>query len=244
VSHIIPATAAGMPRRIATRGLYEAMTLTARFPWIALPVARWRGHGVPLSADTDIVIEGFPRSGNAFAVGAFAMAQDRAVRVAHHVHAPGHVIAAARRGVPCLILVREPDDAAVDVVRIKPALTPGQAVRGYVRFYRPLLPHRDRVVVATFEEATSDLGAVIRRINERFGTSFGEFEHTEENMAKVEAATETLWEDRTGPGLPLVGRGRPAAAEVDEESVRARLREPQLQGLRRKAFSLYRRLAG
>jgi hypothetical protein len=61
----------------------------------------------------------------------------------------------------------------------------GQALRAYRRFYAPLLPHRRRLVVASFGQVITDFGAVIRRVNERFGTTFGEFEHTEENVQRL-----------------------------------------------------------
>jgi hypothetical protein len=225
----------GLPGLMARRGLYEVMTAGARYPWVALPVARWRGHGVPLSADTDIVIEGFPRSGNTFAVAAFAVAQPRPVRIAHHVHAPGHVIEAVRRGIPALVLIRRPEDVVREFVRIRPALTVAQAVRGYVRFYRPLVPHRDRFVVGSFDEVTGRFGSVIRRVNERFGSSFAEFEHTEDNLAKVQPAMDDYWRARTGPGLPLVGRtsAEGSVATADE----GRVSSPE-------ASELYRLLAG
>ena len=66
-------------------------------------------------------------------------------------------------------LVREPDVALRD------------ALIAYTRFYRRLLPCRDRMVVADFEEVTTDFGAVTRRVNDRFGTAFAEFEPTEQN---------------------------------------------------------------
>jgi hypothetical protein len=66
-------------------------------------------------------------------------------------------------------LVREPDVALRD------------ALIAYTRFYRRLLPCRDRMVVADFGEVTTDFGAVTRRINDRFGTAFAEFEPTERN---------------------------------------------------------------
>src|SRR5207253_1895092 len=102
-------------------------------------------------------------------VAAFRMAQPLAVRIAHHLHAPGHVIAGIRRRLPVLVLVREPEEAVLEYVIRRPSLTLSQAIRGYIRFYEPLLAHRDRFVTGTFEEVTTDLAAVIRRINRRFG---------------------------------------------------------------------------
>src|SRR5919204_5168588 len=167
------------------QALYQLKTIGALYPRLVVPAARLRGRGVPIGTDTDIVIEGFPRSANTFTVAAFTMSQRRPVRVAHHLHAPGHVIAAVRRGLPALVLVRQPEDAVLEYLIRRPQLTGAQAVRGYVRFYRPLVSHLDHFVVGSFEKVTTDLGAVIRRLNDRFGTDFVPFEHTDANVRRV-----------------------------------------------------------
>ncbi|MGZ4110569.1 MAG: hypothetical protein ACXVQU_07755 [Actinomycetota bacterium] len=124
------------------------------------------------------MIDAFPRSANTFAVIAFQLAQQDHVRVAHHTHAPASVIAAARRGVPVLVPTREPASSVVSSAIRDPEATVGQWLKTYVAFYEAILPYRDRFVTATFEQTTTDLGAAIRRVNERFGTAFREFEHT------------------------------------------------------------------
>jgi hypothetical protein len=213
----------GEGERLLRRAVYEVATLAAKRPAVALPLARMRGHGVLLSEGTEVVIEGFPCSGNSFAVAAFAQAQPEAVSIAHHTHAPGHLIAAVRRGLPAVALIREPEDAVPDFVTTRPAVTVGQALRGYARFYGPLLEHRTGLVVAPYQEVVTDLGAVIRRVNERFGTEFREFEHTEENVARARDAAEAYFASRSGPGLPVVGRNLGSAADR-EASVSHRAR--------------------
>jgi hypothetical protein len=183
-------------RGLVSRGLYEAKTLVAMHPAIAMPIARIRGHGVLIDQRTDILIEGYPRSANVFTTTAFAMAQGRPVQVAHNVHAPAHVIAAVRAGIPSLVLVREPEDAVLRVVVYKQNVTIAQALRAYVRFYRPLLPCRHRFVVGPFPDVTTNLGAVIRRVNERFGTDFAEFDHTAENAQVCFDAMDRHWRAR------------------------------------------------
>ena len=116
--------------RKAGQALYELMTVVGRYPALALPAARNRRHGTLLQDDTEILIEGYPRSGNSFAVAALARAQARPVRIAHHAHVPGHVIAAARAGVPALVVIREPAEAVVEFVLVKPVVTVAQALRG------------------------------------------------------------------------------------------------------------------
>jgi hypothetical protein len=172
-------------RRTAVRALYELKTLVAPHPGLALPLARWRarrGHGEAVGPGTELVIEGYPRSGNNFALAAFRLAQGRPVRVAHHTHAPATVMVAVRRSIPALVLIRDPEEAVLEFVIRRPELSPAGALRGYIRFYRPLLPYRGGFVVGAFSEVTTDFGAVIRRVNDRFGTAFAPFEHTEENV--------------------------------------------------------------
>jgi hypothetical protein len=170
---------------------YELKTIIARHPTIALPLERARGHGEVTRDDTDVVIESFPRCASSFAVEAFRLAQEpRAMRVANHTHMPAVVIDGVRRSIPTLVLIRRADDAVISHLIRNPDLPPRAAVRGYLRFYEPLLPHRHGFTVATFEEITTDFGAVIRRLNAEAGTAFVEFRHTPDNVARIDQKIE------------------------------------------------------
>jgi hypothetical protein len=224
--------------------LYELQTLMAQTPAIALPLARLRGHGVPFGPETEIVIEGFPRSANSFAVTAFARAQDRKAEIAHHVHAPAQVIAAARKGKPALVLIRDPEDAVLEYVIKKPAITIGQALRGYARFYAPLLRYRSRFVTGSFEEVTTNFGAVIRRVNERFGTTFLEFDHTEEHARASLDELDRYWRGVLGPGERLeIVVGRPSALRDElKERLRPVYRAKRLAEARSRAQAVHDRI--
>ena len=191
-------------RQAIARLTYEAQMVVSQHPLVALPIARARGHGVVAGPDTEIVIEGFPRSANAFAVAAFARAQrPHRARIAHHVHAPAQVLAAVRRGIPALVLIRRPEDCVLEYALKKREVTLGQALRGYARFYAPLLPHRSGFVIGLFDDVVTDFGAVLRRINERFGATFHVFEHTEENVRACLEEIDAYWRDRMGAGEAL-----------------------------------------
>ncbi len=202
-----------------------------------------------LTPDTEIVIEGYPRSGNSFAVAAFEQAQRRPVRIAHHTHTPAHVIAAIRAGIPALVLVRDPGEACVEFVMMKEFLSLRQALRGYVRFYEPLRRYRDGFVVGAFPDVVSDFGAVMARVNARFGTAFTPFDHTEENVRSCREAIDGYWRSRTGPGLPLVGRSAPAGADHSHDAgdreglLRRRYGDQALEWARAKAEFLFRSLS-
>src|SRR5438874_8416960 len=146
-SDTVPAPA-GVPRRVATRLLYELKLAASARPALAMPAARLRGHGVLVSSPgVEVLIEGYPRSANSFTVAAFARAQgwpgSGGGRIAHHTHAPAHVLEAIRRGIPAIVLLRDPADAVPEFVLVKPDLCLPQALRGYVRFNEPLVPRRE-----------------------------------------------------------------------------------------------------
>lgn len=228
------------------RAWYGVKTIVARHPSVAIPAARFRGHGVVAGPETQLVIEGFPRAGSSFAVAAFQRAQPEPVRIAHHVHAPAQVLYAVRRRVPALVLIREPEDAVLSHVIRTPAIGLEGGLRGYLRFYEPLLPVRDRICVASFKEVVTDFGDVIDRMNASFGTSFDRFEHT---PASAEAVLREIEEDeltRTPPGEEFE-RVVPRPSELRrklKEELRGEYRADSLAGLRRRADELYARFEG
>jgi hypothetical protein len=231
---------------LTSRTAYEAKTILAQYPSLAMPLARRRARrtgAAVLDDATDIVIDGYPRSGNTFAVAAFDFAQDGRVRIAHHIHAPAHVIAGVRAGVPVLVLVREPEEAVLSYV-IRRHIPIRQALRGYRRFYRPLLRYRNAFVVGTFEQVTTDFGAVIRDVNRRFGTRFQEFEHTEDNVRACLEAIDRDYLRRSEGGEALehiVARPSPLRSGLKEE-LRSRYRAAPLRHARKRAEQVFRLL--
>lgn len=143
-----------------------------------------------LQAATELVIEGYPRSANTFSAFAFQLTQPRPVRLAHHLHAPAQIIAAARRGVPVLVPVRAPRDCAISIAIREPHVSLAQALDAYRRFHEAILPRRDSCHVALFEDVTGDFGRVIEALNAKFGTAFTPFQHTPENVERVYALIE------------------------------------------------------
>jgi hypothetical protein len=152
---------------------------------VYLPFARRKYPGPSpevLSAPTELVIDGYTRSASTFAVYALQLAQERPVRLAHHLHAPAQLIAAARSGVPTLLVIREPRGAILSQLVREPGVAMRDALVAYIRFHDCLRVYRDRVVVGEFENVTHDFGSVIGRLNDRFGLGLSEFVHTRQNM--------------------------------------------------------------
>jgi hypothetical protein len=194
---------------------------------------------------TELVIEGFPRSGNTFAVTAFRMAQSRPVRLGHHLHAAAHLIAAAKRGVPALAIVRDPEETVLSEVIREPELAIGDVLVAYEQFHQRILPWRDRMVIASFERVISDFGSVIQEVNRRFGTSFDLFRHTPENVARcfelIDERERRGWEKHgSGQLVPESSVPRPSAIRIEMKGLlRPQFLSSQLAERRRLAYQAY-----
>jgi hypothetical protein len=177
-----------------------------RHPTAYLAVATRRHPQSALHRDTDLVIDGFGRSAITFAVVAFQVAQNGHVHVAHHSHAIAPIIVASKRGVPVLVPIREPEATVLSGLVREPEVSVEQYLRSYVDFYRRLGDVADAVVLVRFESVVEDFGAAIRRVNQRFGTPFEEFDHTAERETVVfdlieERASRPPWQRLLGEFL-------------------------------------------
>lgn len=244
----------------------------AEYPSVYLPFARRRYPGPSpkvIGPDTELVIDGYTRSACTFAVYAFQLAQPAPVRLAHHLHAPAQLIEAARRRIPAIVVIRDPEGALLSQVIREPHVSIAGALRAYERFYARLLPLARSFVVGEFEEVTHDFGSVIERLNERSGTHFAPFDPTEENVRRCfelirerpttdpawralvlgfESGTVTL--DELRAGRPQTREETTAAQDTwipsqDRNEVKASLRErwnaPELALLRDRASATYHR---
>jgi hypothetical protein len=167
------------------RARHRLRTRVSEHPALYLPFARRKYPGPSpevIGPQTELVIDGYTRSASTFAVYAFQLCQDEPVRLAHHLHAPAQLIAAARRSIPALLLIREPQGAILSQLIQEPGVALRDALVAYIRFHTCLRPYAGSLAVAEFEQVTHDFGSVIRRLNTRFGTSFTEFTHTDATM--------------------------------------------------------------
>lgn len=210
--------------------------------YLTLCGIRPKTRQITVSKDTEIVIEGFPRSPNTFAVPAFTFAQGRPVKIARHLHAPAQATEAVRRGIPCVVLIRKPRDAVLSLLVREPHISAEPALKDYIRFYRSIVPYRDKFVVGRFEEVTTDFGEVIRRVNAHFGTNFKPFEHTGEKLRKVFQIVEDM--DKQDTGLSEVKEetvARPSAhREMLKSMAEAELETPKARRLLLEAEKVYR----
>jgi len=221
---------------------HKIRSLIDAHPAIYLPLCRLRRKTRTLTVEknTELVIGGFPRSANTFAVAAFVLAQGRPVKIARHLHAPAQVIAATRMGIPTVVLIRQPRDATLSLI-VRAPYTVEQALKDYIRFYTSIVPYRDGYVVAPFYEVTQDFGCVIKKINAYFGTDFRVFNHTKDNIEKVFQIVEEMDKEDTGrKDVQESTVARPSQQkEALKDSLRSRLDSPTAKRLLAKAEQVY-----
>lgn len=178
--------------------------IIACYPRIYIPAIKFTSRrDFVIRRNTELVIEGYPRSGNSFAHAAFRLAQNRPISIAHHCHAPAQVMMANRWKIPALVIFRDPDDAVRSLLIFSPEMyTVNEAYREYINFYQPLLKIRDSYVLASFESVTKELSAVIRCVNERFETEFKEFSHSEEMVNRAFTEVNRIARETSGANKP------------------------------------------
>lgn len=174
-------------------------------------------HG-RITHSTRLVLDGYPRSANAYAEWAFRYANGNSVPLAVRMHSPRGVIEGVRRGLPTIVLIRPPRDAVASWLQYKPGVDAADAFRRYAAYYDRILPVRDSIVVAAFDEVVADFGAVVARCNERFGTCFEPYPGGPVAEAWVRAQIESAWShDETG----LLAEHRVPRPSVDRDDAEA-----------------------
>jgi hypothetical protein len=221
---------------------YGLVSWIRPYPSLFLPYASVAGaqNQARVRRETEIVIEGSERSGNTFAVIAFSNAQSRRVEIAHHLHAAAQIIYAARHHIPSIVLLRAPEEAVLSFLVFHPAISTSQAMHTWLRFYTPLLPFKDRFVLARFETVVSDFGRVIRSVNERFGTGFREFEHTEENVKACFAVMDQRERAKLSKSWVEETVARPSAwRDERKEAIRSQFQGAAVADLRSRLQEVY-----
>jgi hypothetical protein len=195
-----------------------------------------------VTPETQLVIEGFPRSANSFARVAFNRAQKGKVRIATGLHVPAQVIRASRWRIPTLVLIRKPKDAVLSFA-IRDPISVEQALKYYLSFYETVEHYSDSYVLGTFEQVTGDFGQVIERLNDRFATSFSPFRHDGRNVELVLARVERNSKRKFGEANWENKASRPVAArEETKRELERSLDDPETARLLSRAEALYGRM--
>jgi hypothetical protein len=135
-----------------------------RFPDLYIRIARRRTPArLGVDASTDLLIEGFPRSGNSFLVSWIAKANP-GLRIASHMHSIAHVHAALRRRLPVVVVIREPEAALASLALFDRQRPIEQHIERYRRFHVGVLAVCDEVLVSPFTVTTGQPERVVEAL--------------------------------------------------------------------------------
>lgn len=165
---------------------YWLQSILGAYPSLYFPAfaRKYPFNRMAVAQDTQICIEGFPRSANSYTVVAFRLANPD-VKIAHHLHVPAQLIRAAQRGIPAVLLVRDPLQAVASFLVFQNSTDADLYLKTYIRFHRRLRDLADSLVVADFSTATQNINGIIRALNRKFSTRFNELEPSEENQRRI-----------------------------------------------------------
>jgi len=220
--------------------------LVAR-PALFFPLARLAGNRQLLDRETGLVFDGFPRCGNSFAEGALLYSQaDRGLMLKSHAHSPAQVLRAVRKGLPTLVLVRDPDAAIASLIAAFGVDKPEMHYRDYIAYYEPLIGKEKGFVVVDFPVLIQRFDLVLCAINERFGTDLAipridaEFAQGAENARDAASIART---GRAPEYANLAGRDAPPDRSR-QRAILDRLKSDAHGGYRDLAHALHRQFAG
>lgn len=148
-----------------------------------------------VSPDSDILIEGYPRSANSFATRAFRVANGEGYKIATHLHVYTHVLLGIRYKVPTLVLIRHPYDCVISYATMMSNMKGRENYKknysvkwlldDYVLFYKRLKPYEGKFKMTSFTQISTDYGKVMESLNSMYGCNFIPFNHTKENVQTV-----------------------------------------------------------
>lgn len=171
---------------LSRRARFRAVTWASTRPRLYYGLGRLtrQADHLCIRRDTDMVIEGYPRSANSTTVHKFLAIQDRPTHVAHHKHHAAQLLRAAEWGIPAVVLIRAPREACLSLLALaaearhragKPergGLNFSDVLFAYVAFYEAVEPTLDHTMIGRFEVVRSDVHGLITHVNARFGTDF------------------------------------------------------------------------
>ncbi len=238
-------TAVRHAARRRVRRIYEALgDHPAALPaLLALTPESVRSRWV--TRTTDLVVEGFPRSGNTYAALGIAAAQPRPIRIASHAHVPAQVKRAVALEVPTIVAVRDPADATCSMAVADPHHRVRDLLRYWIHFHEQVLEVQHHVVIASFEDITERLGAVVEASNRRFGTDLVPVGDDPDTRERIFAAIEGKQRAVHGEARYHAAVPRPDPQRSTETARRrAELEATVAPATLERARALHRRLVG
>lgn len=219
--------------------IFLAGTL-GHLPISALLVQRMKSRYPDFTrSETQVCIEGFPRSGNTFLYTAFHR-WNRAAAVSHHTHLSSSVVEAVKKRIPTIVLIRHPEDAVASAIAWDGLLSVNFALLSYIIFYTVLWKYRHSFVVVEFGQAIDRTGDCIQALNMQFGSQFAvrvmDDEERSRIVNQIQKSDQTKRRSATNTTLPSDEK------RALKENILPKLRQAWLYPMALKIYQQYRQL--
>lgn len=170
---------------------YKIANHVSEYPGIYTMISRGlTGRDCYTTRNTDIVIDGHPRSANTYATYAFKTAQKKDVVIANHIHKISQFLIAEKYGIPAILLIRNPIDCISSLLIRQPKYDPAALFDGYYIMYNGL-KNSDSYVVGDFDDVINNYAEIIKRVNTKFGKDFDLYYKTPESEDIVKHIVQT-----------------------------------------------------
>ena len=157
-----------------------------------------RGTHQWVTPASDILTEGYPRSGNTFLYRIIRASTLQPIKIGHHVHRPQQITFAVRYGVPSFVLLRDPLASIASHLVYNPHLTPAISLDRYIRFYEAAARYteQDGVHIIVFDQLIKNPIRAVRALLDQADIPY----FVDEEV--VARATEDTRADRARQSLP------------------------------------------
>ena len=170
--------------------IYYLKKLLCHFPRTYLFLQRIHRRKHPslqniVGPDTDLTIEGFPRSANSYLSRCLRTTHGQ-LGIATHLHHPANYLESVRLNIPTIVCIREPYDAILSWIALEHQSgtirnTSEKHIEGtflrlcsyFCDFNQPLLYLRgNSAILCPFEQSKDDINLIVKETNEVFSKDF------------------------------------------------------------------------
>ena len=194
------------------------------------------------SRDTELVVEGFPRSSNTFFVTLLRHQQrthdQNAIKIAHHTHRYENLLLALEYSKPAVVLVRKPDDALASLALFNQRkVSINELGQRYRVFYEYVTQNESHFLTASFNTVVSDPNLVLGLLHERWGINVPRVTDLESTKSEVAQLTKSRSRKNRDEAMHIA---RTAAPNEGRRALKEKLM-PEVRDVceRLELFSLY-----
>lgn len=122
-----------------------------------------------LTRDSDLCVEGFPRSANTYGVLLIEKFAKKPLKIAHHLHIASQIKYAVEWDIPAVLLIREPIEAIPSLILREQGVSIQTAMEWYNSFHTELVPLKEKLAVWKFDELVANPLECLRSLDKKLG---------------------------------------------------------------------------